>query len=555
MLNNFKPKIEYKYYKEGLLSPDYTVAWADQYAQTMGQALYTNGLHDTPATFHLYMRDMPFGGSYMMTGGQNIAFEWLDKNWRLDEVDEYLMRTKMIENPLTGGLERLYTDKFINFSAKDPLRLTIDAMPEGELAFRDEPIMRVHGPLRQCLVVEAAFLNSIYSQSMYATLASHFAELAGGAPILEFGLRRNPSIGGLEASRGVYLGGGNSITGGGVIGTSNNLAEKMYGIPSNGTMAHAFIMTYESELKAFADYAKAMPYNGVFLVDTYDTIEGVKRAIDTCKTYGIKLKGIRLDSGDMLGLSRETRKILDAAGFNDTKIIASDGLSYKKITELKAEGAPIDVYAIGSSLVNLPATVSPVYKLAAIFGDAITQGQIDALRTAVRAGGAMPSDPAFMREVIKLSNETAKISFPGEQDVVRYLKDLGNGKMRFDGDTIVPLWNQSAMGPANDNGISRLVRPIISAEKGDDTNHREFPVGTLAYSPLRRTFNEGSRIIPLETVHVGRARGQHRLGMLEQSHKGMPARYPYRTGVEAQYLEKRRNMITTVRQKNKALAA
>ena len=207
------------------------------------------------------------------------------------------------------------------------MELTVEAMKEGDLAFPDEPIYRVHGPVWQCLMVEAAILNALNSQSLFMTLASRikdatkserivsFTKKEERDPVLEFGLRRAQCIGGLEPTRASYMAG--------VDGTSNLLAEEYYGIPSSGTFAHALVMLYEDELDAFIDYAKAMPYNGIYLVDTYNTLEGVRKAVEACQKTGAKLKGIRLDSGKLAYLSKEARKILDDAGYTGAKIAAS----------------------------------------------------------------------------------------------------------------------------------------------------------------------------------------------------------------------------------------
>ena len=256
----------------------HTATWADQYAFTMAQALHANDKHDQVTTFHAYIRKNPFEGGYLLTAGQNILMEWLE-NWHFDDADIEMLRAEVAKNPKTGQSERLYTDEFLDMLKDAKLEVSIDMMPEGEVAFPDEPIVRVTGPAWQCLMVEAAILNVINSQSLFATLASRIVDAAGGKPVLEMGLRRAQMLDGLEASRAAYIGG--------VEGTSNYLAKKHYGIPTSGTMAHALVMLYEDEIDAFTNYAKAMPQNTIFLVDTYDTIEGVKRAIDICKKHDI----------------------------------------------------------------------------------------------------------------------------------------------------------------------------------------------------------------------------------------------------------------------------
>ncbi|MCB1538328.1 MAG: nicotinate phosphoribosyltransferase [Rhodospirillales bacterium] len=494
------PALEYPHYREGLIAPGASALWADYYALTMAQALFADGRHMAQAVFHGYVRSAPFGGSYVVTGGQEVVFAWLEDHWRFLPEDIALLRSE------TAGGARVFSDAFVDFLAAAKLELSIDAMPEGEIAFAEEPIIRVSGPLWQCLMVEAAILNLIGSQSLFATLASHLVHLAGDAPVLDFGLRRGQAAGGLEAARGAWLGG--------VAGTSNVLARKMYGIPAVGTMGHAFVMAYESEIAAFAAYARAMPQGSVFLVDTYNTPEGVRRAVAAARESGIDLKGVRLDSGDTQYLARVTRGILDAAGYRDAKIIASDGLNYKTITALRAGKAPVDVYAIGAYLNTAPdqPTLNAVYKMAEIDG----------------------------RPVIKLSEVPGKITIPGALDVIRYLAPDG-ARMRFDGDTIVPL-----SGGFDISG-GALAATLSSIDRADETNARVFAAGTPAYRPVAPVFDQGRRVAAAECVHHGRARAAARLDMLEDSHKGMPARYSYRVGVEEGLHDLRHRMIRDAR--------
>src|SRR5690606_2974210 len=208
--------------------------WGDLYALTMAQAFFKNNKHEVPTTFHAFIRKNPFGGRYLTTGGQNILAEWLSQNCKFGPREPDWMRAQTVEDPETKERKRLFSDDFIDFVAGSKLELTIDAMPEGELAFPDEPIYRVRGPLWQCLMVETGILNITNSQSLFATLASRLVEVAEGKPVLEFGLRRAQALGGFESSRGAYLGG--------VAATSNMEASMYYGIPAAGTFAHAYVM-------------------------------------------------------------------------------------------------------------------------------------------------------------------------------------------------------------------------------------------------------------------------------------------------------------------------
>lgn len=511
-----------------------SVLWGDQYALTMAQAFFTTGKHNVNATFHAFIRKNPFGGAYLVTAGQNIVFEWLQR-WRFGADEIEWMKRKTVTDPGTGESHRLFTDDFIAMVKDAKLELSIDAMPEGELAFPDEPIMRVHGPLWQCLMVEAALLNVINSQSLFATLAARLTDVAGGAPILEFGLRRAQCIGGLEPSRAAWIGG--------VAGTSNMQADLAYGIPSTGTFAHAWVMVYEDEVESFADYARAMPHNGVFLVDTYDTVQGVKRAIAACQSAGITMKGIRLDSGDLAYLSKRSRALLDAAGFTDAKIVASNDLDEETILAIRQEGGRIDMWGVGTNLATSKAqpALGAVYKLGAVFGADLSQADIDAMRTQVQAGKMPHLDAHFMRDVIKLSEQSIKTSIPGELDVIRYVVYDGDKPVRYNGDTILPVFMAD---PARD-GV--LIHPLTSIRRDDDTRRKRFAPGVHVYRPLASVFRAGAMIIPLEDVHMARARAINGLKMLDPTHRRLKNPHVYVVGIEEGLYKNRRDMILRLR--------
>jgi nicotinate phosphoribosyltransferase len=252
-------------------------------------------------------------------------------------------------------------------------------------------MIRVTGPIVQAQIVETALLTLVNYQTLVATKAARVVQAARGAPVLEFGLRRAQGIdGGLGASRAAYIGG--------VAATSNVLAGKRFGIPVRGTHAHSWVMFHGDELAAFRAYAEAMPGNMTLLVDTYDTLQGVRNAITVAKETGAKLGGIRLDSGDLAHLSIEARKLLDDAGLTDTRIVASNDLDERLITDIIDQGAKIDAWGVGTKLVTCfdqPA-LGGVYKL-----------------------GAYRDANGAWRDAIKLSEQPVKISNPGILQVRR----------------------------------------------------------------------------------------------------------------------------------------
>jgi len=272
----------------------------------------------------------------------------------------------------------------------------IAAIPEGSIVSAHEPLLRITGPIIPCQLLETALLTIVNFQTLIATKSARVCRAAGGDDVLEFGLRRAQGFdGGISATRAAFIGG--------VTATSNVLAAQLLNIPVKGTHAHSWVMMFESEKMAFESYAKAMPNNCVFLVDTYDSIQGIHNAIEVAtelRKNGHEIVGIRLDSGDLADLSIQGRRILDAAGFHNAKIIASDSLNEDRIQSLKQQGAKIDIWGVGTNLVTAqdqPA-LGGVYKLAALRKDPQSDWQ----------------------PKIKRSNSLIKISNPGHLQVRRY---------------------------------------------------------------------------------------------------------------------------------------
>ncbi|MEQ9379834.1 MAG: nicotinate phosphoribosyltransferase, partial [Pirellulales bacterium] len=374
----------------------------DLYQLTMAYGYWKLGHAEREAAFHLSFRKPPFAGGYAVVAGLGPAIEYL-QGFRFDESDiAYLAK-------LTGNDdERLFEDGFLEYLKQIRLAVDIDAMPEGTVAFAQEPLVRVRGAMLQCQILETALLNIVNFQTLIATKAARICSATGGEPVLEFGLRRAQGVdGGLTASRAAYLGG--------CAATSNVLAGKKYGIPVKGTHAHSWVMSFDDELSAFDGYAEAMPNNSVFLVDTYDTLEGVRNAVQVghrLRDRGYEMVGIRLDSGDLSYLSIEARKILDAGGFPNATIVASNDLDEHIIESLKSQGAKIAVWGVGTRLVTAydqPA-LGGVYKL-----------------------GAMKDDRGEWQPKVKLSEQAAKTTIPGVLQVRRfYANDKLAGDMIYD---------------------------------------------------------------------------------------------------------------------------
>lgn len=370
----------------------------DLYQLTMAYGYWKEGIADREAVFHHFFRKAPFGGAFAVAAGIQSVAAWLeDLRFRDDDV-AYLKE-------LQGRDGRpLFEPGFLEYLSELAFKCDVDAVAEGTVVFPHEPLIRVRGPLLQGQLAETAILNLANFQTLIATKAARVCHAAGDDPVLEFGLRRAQGIdGGLSASRAAYIGG--------CAATSNVLAGKLYGIPVRGTHAHSWVLAFDSELEAFEAFARAMPNNCVFLVDTYDTLEGVENAIAVAKQMladGHRLAGIRLDSGDLARLSKEARARLDQEGLEDVAVIASNDLDESGIADLKRSGAAIGVWGVGTSIATGrgQSALGGVYKLAQIRDS---------------SGG--------WRGTAKRSEDPAKASMPGMLQTRRYLE---NGRLRAD---------------------------------------------------------------------------------------------------------------------------
>ena len=355
----------------------------------MAYSYWKTGRAEREAVFHLFFRRNPFKGGFTVAAGLQYVLDYVDDFHFRDDDVQYLAG-------LCGNDgQPLFETAFLDYLSGLELRCDIDAVPEGTVMHPHQPLVRVKGPILQCQILETALLNLVNFQSLIATKAARISAATLGEPVLEFGLRRAQGIdGALAASRAAYIGGCDA--------TSNVLAGRLFGIPVRGTHAHSWVMSFDVEITAFQEYASAMPNNCVFLVDTYDTLEGVRNAIDIgnrLRETGHEMLGIRLDSGDLATLSIEARRLLDEAGFPEAVIVASNDLDEGIISSLKAQGAKIAVWGVGTRLVTAydqPA-LGGVYKL-----------------------GAMQNDAGEWEPKVKLSEQTIKTSTPGMLQVRRF---------------------------------------------------------------------------------------------------------------------------------------
>lgn len=305
----------------------------DLYELAMLQAYLENGATGT-AVFELFARKLPARRAFLMAAGLEQALSYLESlSFSADDID-WLRRTGHFSDTL---LEALKTFRFTG---------DVHAVPEGRAVFPDEPIVRITAPLPQAQFVETRLMNILHYQTLIASKAARVRLAAPGKAIVDFGLRRaHAGEAGLFAARASYIAG--------FAGTATLLAERLYGIPTFGTMAHSFVETFDSESEAFERFAIARPQNLTLLIDTYDTVAAARKVVALAPKLaakGIRIGSVRIDSGDLAAMSRSVRKILDDGGCAGVAIFVSGGLDEDDLAALLAAGAPIDGFGVGTSL-------------------------------------------------------------------------------------------------------------------------------------------------------------------------------------------------------------
>lgn len=470
----------------------------DLYQLTMSYGYWKMKLDQKEAVFHLFFRRAPFQGGFTVAAGLENAIDFLE-NFHFDPSDlKYLSTLEGLD------AERLFPDEFLEYLSKLKFSGHIEAVPEGTVVFPYEPLLRIQAPLIECQILESSLLNLINFPTLIATKAARICLAAQGEPVLEFGVRRAQGIdGALTASRAAYIGGCDS--------TSNVLAGKVFGIPVKGTHSHSWVMVFDEELEAFQAYAEAMPNNCVFLVDTYDTIEGVKKAIEVGKWLrerGKPFLGIRLDSGDLADLSIKSRQLLDEADFPETKIVASNELDETIISELKRQGARITVWGVGTNLITgkeNPA-LDGVYKLSAIRD----------------RGGEW-------KYKLKLSEQMVKISNPGILQVRRFYSDRENIA-----DTIYDIHSPPQPG-------DKIVDPL------NPISEYAIKPGLKSRDLLQPIFRDGKRVYELPSLEQIRDNTKKELSCFPMGIKRFLNPHRFVVGMEKSLFEIKLKLIKEIR--------
>ncbi|HAJ98982.1 MAG TPA: nicotinate phosphoribosyltransferase [Bacteroidales bacterium] len=446
------------------ISPLYT----DFYQLTMGQAYFMNKLHDQPACFDYFFRKIPYKGGFVLLSGVQDFLQALEQLAFCKEDLDFLQRMG-------------FSDEFLEFLRRFKFRGSILGASDGDIVFPLSPILRIEGTLFECQLIETLLLNIINFQSLIATKASRVRFSAGNRILSDFGLRRAQGYGAVMASKAAIAGGFDN--------TSNLLAAHAFDIPAAGTMAHSFVESFESELTAFRHYAQVFPDNCILLVDTYNTLKsGVPNAIVVAKELeakGFKLKGIRLDSGDLAYFSKKARTMLDMEGLQYVKIIVSNQLDEYVIKSLIDQGAPIDVMGVGTSMIigRPDGALDGVYKLA--------------------WAGEKPR--------LKISDNVQKTTLPGKKIVYRFLDADGN----FYADCIA----------LEDEPVpQRMIHPF-EAEKSLSLNDLQYK---LLLKPI---MENGKMIIPTQTPFQLREIGEKEFASLPEEHKRFDFPHIYKVGI------------------------
>src|SRR5882757_733111 len=474
---------------------NFTALTTDLYEVTMACGYFKTGVTDHEAVFHVTFRENPFAGQFTVACGLATAIDFLRTFHFTDTEVDYLGSQRGNDG------KPLFDSHFVHHLRRLQLSCDVDAIPEGTLVFANEPLIRVAGPIVQCQLLETALLNIFNFQSLIATKAARVCRAAKDDPVIEFGLRRSQGVdGGLTAARAAYIGG--------CAGTSNLQAGQQFGIPVSGTQAHSWIMFFENELEAFQSYARAMPNNCIFLVDTYDSIDGIRHAIEIgskLRSQGHEMIGVRLDSGDGVALSIEARRMLDKAGFANAKIVGSGNLDEYMITDLKQRGAKIDVWGVGTKLsTGQPdGALGDIYKLGAIR----------------RPGGEW-------QYRIKLSEESAKASFPGSLQVRRFHEPNGT----FMADAIYET----------DHGVSEPCE-IVDVETEDKT---KIPRNTHYSDLLVPIFRAGKVVYEGPSIEASREHLRKQLSCAFPEILRLKDPAPYKVGLERSLHEQRSKIIT-----------
>jgi nicotinate phosphoribosyltransferase len=463
-----------------MLSFAITGNYTDLYEVTMGQVYFNNGRAAIPACFDYFFRNVPSNGGYVLFAGLETLLDALE-GLRFTETDIAFLRQQHFDADYLAFLEGFR------------FRGTIYSVTEGEVVFPRCPVIRVEGTLFETQLVETLVLNLLNFESLIATKASRIRRVAGHRGLSEFGLRRAHGPAGILATRAAIIGGFDS--------TSNVYAAERYGLVATGTMAHSFVESYPTELEAFRAFARSQPDNCIFLADTYNTLEsGIPNAIRVAKEMegsGQRAGGIRLDSGDLAYLAGKVRHLLDEAGLPYMKIVVSNQLDEFVVKSLLDQGAPVDVFGVGTHLVTgqPDAALDGVYKLC--------------------MSGGEPK--------LKISDSVGKVTLPGIKQVLRTF----DGKGQFFGADAIILDGEAP--------VARMIHPVEP--------DKSIALGHLPQEPLlHMVMEKGKRLMPPSGIQAIKAYAAGRLGLLPAEYQRFVNPHTYKVGLSGTLLQLREKL-------------
>lgn len=459
---------------------NYKGTYTDFYQLTMSQVYFLKGQKETRAVFDYFFRKLPFESGYAVFAG-------------LEDLIDALQHLKFDNKDLDFLREQGFDREFISFLRDFRFRGNIYSSTEGDVVFPVRPVLQVEATIIEAQLIETLLLNILNFQTLIATKASRMRQAAGSRTLIDFGLRRAHSTGGYYASRAAFIGGFDA--------TSNTIAGRDFGIPVSGTMAHSYIESYDDELTAFRHFAEERPGDTILLVDTYNTLNsGLPNAIKVAhemEEKGHRLKGIRLDSGDLAYLSKRSREMLDKAGLQYVKIAVSNQLNEFIIKSLIEQQAPVDVFGVGTTLVTgqPDAALDGVYKMASSNG----------------------------KPRIKLSDNVSKITLPHRKQVFRMTDDSGI----FTGADAVTL--------ASEENVDIMYHPLYPLKVLSVKDYRQEPL-------LKQVMEDGHRSGRKRNIQEIAEYNRERLSNLPAEYKRFNYPHIYKVGLSAS-LRNERDML------------
>lgn len=460
---------------------NYTATYTDKYQLTMSQVYFLKGHEKTRAVFDYFFRKLPFNAGYAIFAGLEDLISTLEI-LRFDKHDLIYLK------------EVGYHPDFIRYLEKFRFTGNIHSSQEGDLIFPVRPVLQIEANLIEAQIIETLLLNILNFQTLIATKASRMRQAAEGRTLIDFGLRRAQGPGGYYASKASFIGGFDS--------TSNIVAGRDFGIPVSGTMAHSFVESYDDELTAFRQFAEVQPNDCVLVVDTYDTLKsGLPNAITVAKKMeekGQRLSGIRLDSGDLAYLAKESRKRLNNAGLEYVKIAVSNQLDEYIIKSLLEQQAPVDVFGVGTSLVtgHPDAALDGVYKLSLSDG----------------------------KPRIKLSENVSKITLPHLKQVYRITDNESN----FVGADAITL--------ADEDDVQLMHHPVYPLKSLSLIKYIKEPL-------LQKVMINGKRVRSAERLLEISKYSRSRMAKLPEEYKRFDNPHIYKVGISERLMSERDNLI------------